>query len=89
LISNALKHAFPAEGAAEGTIAVDIHPSEDDQIVLIVSDNGVGLPQDVDLELSTSLGLRLVRMLIQQLRGTVELDRRAGTSFRFTFSGVT
>jgi two-component sensor histidine kinase len=52
----------------------------------MVSDNGVGLPQDLDFRHTTSLGLQLVNMLIKQLDGTIELDRSGGTTFIITFA---
>jgi two-component sensor histidine kinase len=58
----------------------------DDCCTLVVSDSGVGLPPDLSLEDAQSLGLRLVEMLTQQLRGTLELDRSEGSAFRLTFA---
>jgi two-component sensor histidine kinase len=52
-----------------------------------VSDNGAGLPKDFDLQNTTSLGLRLVNVLANQLGGTVEIDRSSGTTFKITFAG--
>jgi two-component sensor histidine kinase len=52
----------------------------------VVSDNGVGLPPDVDWQDPLSLGLQLIHMLTRQLRGTLELDRRAGTAFKIMFA---
>lgn len=86
LVSNALKHAFPAEGEREGEIRVGLVAEGDGRLALSISDNGTGLPWDLDLKNSESLGLRLVDMLAQQLGGTVELDRSAGTAFKITFA---
>ncbi|MCX6556915.1 MAG: response regulator [Candidatus Aminicenantes bacterium] len=52
---------------------------------LTVADNGVGLPADLDFEKSETLGLRLVKMLSQQLNGSIALDRSAGTVFSLKF----
>jgi two-component sensor histidine kinase len=52
---------------------------------LIVSDNGVGFPKDLDFRNTESLGLQLVVELSEQLRGSIELDRKGGTSFRIKF----
>lgn len=49
--------------------------------MLIVDDNGIGLPADVEPQNPSSLGLRLVYTLAQQLRGRVDLSRENGTSF--------
>jgi PAS domain S-box-containing protein len=79
LISNALKHAFP-EGR-EGTIMVS--GSEDnDLITLVVMDNGIGIPADFDWKITTSLGMRLVTNLVDQLNGTIERCSGEGTIFR-------
>lgn len=52
---------------------------------LIVSDNGVGFPKDLDFRNTESLGLQLVVELAEQLRGSIELDRKGGTSFKIKF----
>jgi len=84
LISNALKHAFP-EGKT-GTVRIYAHVEMPGAIVVGVQDDGVGLPQDVDLERASSLGLMLVRQLARQLRGAVVLDRSEGTDIRVSFA---
>jgi two-component sensor histidine kinase len=88
LVSNALKHAFPPAWEGEGEIVVKLGRSDDSQFQLTVTDNGVGFPSELDLEDAESLGLRLVKMLIQQIEGTLELGKDAGTTFRITFPGA-
>jgi len=90
LVSNALKYAFPSPsrtGGKEGRgeILVALH-SDNDQLTLIVSDNGVGFQRDLDFPNAETLGLRLVNMLSRQLKGTIELDRSDGTTFKITFA---
>jgi two-component sensor histidine kinase len=85
LVSNALKHAFPPAWEDEGEIVVKLGSSDDGRFQLTVTDNGVGLPSELDLEDAESLGLRLVKMLIQQMEGTLELGKDAGTTFSITF----
>lgn len=85
LISNALKHAF-VDGR-EGEICVMMQQLADQQVKLIVRDNGVGLPKDVDYMNTGSLGLQLVTMLVQQLDGTIEIRNNAGAEFAIVFSG--
>jgi two-component sensor histidine kinase len=58
----------------------------DARTVLVVGDNGIGLPPDLDWQDPPSLGLRLVKMLTEQLRGTIELDHSAGIVFKITFA---
>jgi two-component sensor histidine kinase len=48
----------------------------------LVRDDGVGVPEDLDIEKTVSLGLRLVRSLAEQLGGDLELIRQNGTCFR-------
>jgi PAS domain S-box-containing protein len=82
LVSNVLKHAFP-EGTP-GIIAVHLN-AQGEKIILIVSDNGVGFPADIDFTDTQSLGMQLVVTLVEQLDGTIELHRGKGTEFRITF----
>jgi PAS domain S-box-containing protein len=83
LVSNALKHAFPDGRAGEINIAFDRAGAE--QYHLRVSDNGVGFPDGFDFRQSNSLGLQLVHTLIDQLDGTLEMQRNGGTTFAATF----
>jgi PAS domain S-box-containing protein len=83
LVSNALKHAFP-EGRT-GEVTIQLTRGDDDTFILLVSDNGVGFPEYVDFRNSPSLGLTLINSLVEQLGGTIQLDRRDGTAFTITF----
>ncbi|WAC05804.1 MAG: PAS domain S-box protein [Methanoregula sp.] len=78
LISNSLKHAFP-EGR-KGEIEISIKKTER-QLTIIYKDNGVGIPEGFDWRNAPSLGLRLVISLVEQLSGTIGLDRAKGTMF--------
>lgn len=82
LISNALKHAFL--NGPEGQISVDLH-RVGEKNVLIVSDNGVGLPGEIDVVSAKTLGLQLVSALVKQIEGRLELTRDKGTVFKITF----
>ena len=84
LISNSLKYAFPS--GQDGEIRIEAAPTEGDRIELTVSDTGVGLPPEVSFEDATSMGMRLVKGLVEkQLGGEVRLNREAGTSFSIVF----
>jgi two-component sensor histidine kinase len=85
LISNALKHAF-VDGR-EGEICVMMQQLADRQVRLVVRDNGVGLPKDVDYMNTGSLGLQLVTMLVEQLDGTIEIRNNVGAEFEILFGG--
>jgi PAS domain S-box-containing protein len=80
LISNSLKHAFP--NGKKGQIDIIMHPLNKNEAELTFSDNGVGLPEDVDFRNTESLGLHLVTILAEdQLHGNIKLDRKEGTKF--------
>jgi len=84
LISNSLKHAFP-EGAS-GEIEVSMRATEKGQIEITVSDNGVGIPKELDFRKTKSLGLQLVTTLVEdQLEGEIKLNRTKGTEFKIKF----
>ena len=84
LVSNSLKHAFPEDRCGE--IRVSLQVTGGSQITLTVSDDGIGLPEDMDFRDSGSLGLHLVTMLVEdQLHGQIELNRAKGTEFRISF----
>jgi PAS domain S-box-containing protein len=87
LVSNAFKHAFPLERNRDDEIRVTMRarPSAEGGIELTVSDNGVGMPAHVDLQNPATLGLTVVRLLVGQLGGSLEVDRSQGTRFRIDF----
>jgi two-component sensor histidine kinase len=89
LISNALQHAFPgAEKAADpprGELRIRFTEESEKTYLMAISDNGIGLPDEIDLQNTESLGLQLVNMLAFQLKSTVEIIREQGTTFQFKF----
>ncbi len=82
LISNCLKYAFPEPNTGE--ILLSMH-SDGNDLILIVKDNGVGLPKNLDIKKSKSLGLQLVSSLCEQLGGNIKLVRENGTEFTIRF----
>jgi two-component sensor histidine kinase len=82
LITNSLKYAFPAGRA--GSIDVELIRGAAGGFTFVVADDGVGMPADVDPEKSPSLGLRLVVALVEQLQGTLKVERGVGTRFEVT-----
>ncbi len=82
LVSNALKHAFL--NGSEGRIKVDLHRTGEEN-VLIVSDDGEGIADDIDVQNAGTLGLQLVSALSMQVGGRLELIRDKGTMFKITF----
>lgn len=88
LISNALKHAFP--GGRSGEIAVSVRSTpgtqrDGERVILQVSDDGIGIPDNVELGRTETLGLQLVALLTDQLHGTLTINRGNPTSFAIDF----
>jgi PAS domain S-box-containing protein len=84
LVSNAFKYAFPVN--REGEILIELFLDKDDMVTLIVKDDGIGFPEDIDFHNTETLGLQLVNTLVKQLNGAIELDRSNGTAFKIRFS---
>ncbi|MCC6231582.1 MAG: PAS domain S-box protein [Verrucomicrobiales bacterium] len=83
LISNALKHAFPAD--REGSITIDLVAEPDSEVSLLVGDDGVGLPSGFDWQSCTSLGLHLVKILAGQIDGQLEVRSEGGLKVSLRF----
>ncbi|BAY30204.1 sensory box histidine kinase [Nostoc carneum NIES-2107] len=84
LVSNSIKYAF-AENQ-QGDIYIEMLQTTRNQYFLNISDNGVGLSQDIEVYKNQSLGLQLVWSLVEQLQGTITFNTSLGTSFTITFS---
>ncbi len=82
LVSNALKHAF--HGREEGSITIRLQ-RDGAAHVLTVSDDGIGLPPEVDPRTTETLGLQLVSTLTRQLGGALAVSRDKGTQFEVRF----
>jgi PAS domain S-box-containing protein len=86
LISNSLKHAFP--GKKSGEISVKMYSGNDDSITLVVKDNGVGFPENLDYTSTKSLGLQLVNSLVLQYRGNIDFQNKEGTRYKMKFKDI-
>ncbi len=84
LVTNTLKYAFPEN--RKGKINIKFFTNNNKDYEFIISDSGIGLPDNFQLETCESLGLRLVNNLVDQLKGSLEIDKEGGTTFRITFS---
>jgi PAS domain S-box-containing protein len=96
LVTNSFKYAF--FGRDKGEIRIRLRREEIGEckteeckiasFILSISDNGVGIPEDLEIEDYDSLGLQLVTSLVDQLDGELELKRDNGTEFiiRFTIT---
>jgi len=82
LVSNALKYAFP--DGERGEIEVELRSEPGNVLILSIRDNGVGLPEAVDVWNTETLGLQLVNLLTHQHSGEIELRRTGGTHFIIT-----
>jgi PAS domain S-box-containing protein len=85
LASNAFKYAFAPEWSGNREVRLKIRKRDEGTLSLEFSDNGGGIPEALDIDRVSTLGLRLVSMLVRQLKGTLELSRHGGTSFLITF----
>ena len=84
LISNSMKYAFP--NGEIGTIKISLKQDTDNQIKIIVSDNGVGLPEGFDIEDSDTLGLMLMKNIVEdQLVGKLVHENKDGLKWTITF----
>jgi len=83
LVANALKHAFP--GSRHGILRIGLNRLGPDGFRLVVADDGVGLPADLDIRTTESLGLQIVNLLIKQVDGSMRVDRAGGTAFTIEF----
>jgi len=86
LVSNALKFAFP--DGKKGKICIKLEEKEG-RVIFSVEDNGIGLPQGMDIAEVSTLGLRLVNLLVDQLEGSMEIRRSQGMNFTLTFEAKT
>ena len=101
LVSNSLKYAFIwrdkgekriklSRGGNTGEYMDSIEERKNEgrkstTFTLSISDNGVGIPEDLEIEDIDSLGLQLVTTLVEQLDGELELKRNNGTEFVIRF----
>ena len=83
LVTNAFKHAFPEQ--RRGEITVGLTHEGPGHVGVMVSDDGIGIPDDLDLERTVTLGLQLVSLLTDQLGGAVSIQRANPTRFALRF----
>ena len=85
LVSNSFKYAFP-HGDENGKIYIHIRKSGEQEGYFEYSDNGVGLPEDTEERANTSMGIRLMNRLANQLQTTLNIDRNADDGVRYWFN---
>lgn len=84
LLTNAFKYAFPDN--RQGQITLTLKRMGADDILLQIKDNGVGLPENFSFEDQNTLGTFMVRLLVEQLYGKMEVINNGGTTFRIIFN---
>jgi two-component sensor histidine kinase len=84
LVSNSLKHAFSE--SQQGEVFVTIETLHGTDIMIEVTDDGVGLPAEFAIEGARSFGLQLVRNLVAELKGQIRVKNEHGASFIVNFS---
>lgn len=86
IISNSLKYAFPESYRGKPKISLSMRVTPDHHMHMVVKDNGLGLPKDLDVRKAKSLGMELIRILAEdQLCGKLDFHGRRGTCFHITF----
>ena len=84
LVSNSLKYAFPDD--REGEIRITLDSINEEDLELIIKDNGIGLPENFDFNSIDTLGLDLTKTIVEhQLDGTIKIERAKGTAFHIIF----
>ena len=82
LVSNSMKHAFPNERSGEIYIEFKLDKGK---YTMVVADNGVGFPEDYDIQNTDTLALRIVNSLTEQIEGKIRIERNNGTKFTIEF----
>lgn len=78
LLTNSIKYAFPTK--EHGTINLTLK-NQEDNLILTYSDNGIGIPETIDINNPKTLGLTIINSLTSQIDGTIELTRNPGTTY--------
>jgi two-component sensor histidine kinase len=85
LCTNALKHGFPDGGPGE--IRVELSRVDENNLILTTSNNGADLPERFNIKIAGSMGLLLVRGMVAQLDGIIEVDTSTDVAFKVTLPG--
>jgi len=85
LVTNAIKYGFPKDLNREGEVKIELIPTDEGTVTLIVADNGVGLPDNFDISSSKTLGMQIIKALVKKLHGSIAVDRSEGAKFSVEF----
>ncbi len=82
MITNSIKYAF--DGRHEGTIRITskVHAA---LMELVYEDDGIGIPETITFENPTGFGMHLIKALVEQIHGSISIERDAGTRFLIEF----
>jgi PAS domain S-box-containing protein len=83
IVANSMKYAFVGDGAGRIILSAKL---KRDRVTLGVGDDGVGMPETVDLDHSTGFGLSLIRILAKQMDASVSIKRLGGTLYTIEFA---
>jgi ligand-binding sensor domain-containing protein/two-component sensor histidine kinase len=86
VITNSLKYAFVDK--TKGCISVDLKTIEENQFVLRISDDGIGLSDKVKEEHSKSLGTNIINLFVKRLKGSIERTTNSGAITSITFTSI-
>lgn len=83
-INNAIKYAFPLD--KKGDVHIELKNIGENNYQLVISDNGVGLPENFEDTERNSLGMNLMMGLTDQIDGTFDMKNYNGLSIKITFT---
>jgi len=84
IITNTLEHAFPHQ--KNGTVKVTLELLPENQVQIVVADDGVGMPAELDVHHTKTLGFQLIVALVEdQLAGNLKINRHPGTCLTISF----
>lgn len=84
LLTNIMKYAFAGKREGVKLVVVSVK-MKDNNVSIIIKDNGVGIPENTNFENSSGFGLTLVRLLTEQIGGTIRIEKENGTSVILQF----
>ena len=82
-ITNSIKYAFP--NSRPGLIKIILRQIKEYEYLLVIADNGVGLPRDFNIDANNSMGITLIKGLCRQLNGTLEIQNQDGLTLKIVF----
>jgi len=85
-VSNTLKHAFTECGQAHKTLTISLKESSTRMVHCTISDNGIGISGDVDINNPVNFGLSLLHLLSHQLNARITISSEKGTHVDVIFS---